>query len=46
MWRTHIQAYLAIAKTRVERARKMKKNYTQQEMSKNVTLIWYGTVSV
>jgi len=44
MWRTHIQAYLAIAKTRVERARKMKKNYTQQEMSKNVTLIWYYTL--
>ena len=39
-WKSHLQAYIAVAKDRVERLRKRENKSTQQEIAKNVTVVW------
>lgn len=41
LWKSHLQAYLALAKDRVGKLRKKEKNYSQVDVAKNVTVIWY-----
>jgi len=40
-WKSHLQAYLAVAKDRVGKMRKREKNYSQVDVAKNVTIVWY-----
>jgi len=40
-WKSHLQAYLAVAKDRVGKMRKREKNYSQVDVAKNVTVVWY-----
>ena len=39
-WKSHLQAYLAVAKDRVGKMRKREKNYSQVDVAKNVTVVW------
>lgn len=40
-WKSHLQAYLAVAKDRVGKMRKREKSYSQVDVQKNVTVVWY-----
>lgn len=40
-WKPHLQAYLAVAKDRVEKLRKREKGSSQVDVAKNVTVVWY-----
>ena len=39
-WKSHLQAYIADAKNRVEKLRKRETKSTQQDIAKNITVVW------
>jgi len=43
-WKSHLQAYIADAKNRVEKLRKRETKSTQQDIAKNITVVWYYTL--